>query len=160
MQILAMAPGTITTVVGNGTAGYSGDNAAATKAQLSTPSGIAFDPGGNMFIADTNNNVIREVDVNAHIITTIAGTGIAGYSGDGILGTIAQLNHPTHVVFDRTVNLYITDANNERIRQVNARTHIISTEAGNGTAGFSGDGTIATNAELNFPDGVALDSNG
>jgi len=158
VSVFPNLPGTITTVVGNGTAGYSGDQGAATSAQLFTPTGVAFDGGGNMFIADFGNNVIRRVDAGTGVITTIAGTGIAGYSGDGGPATSAQLNGPTHVVFDRTVNLYITDANNNRIRKVNAVTGVITTVAGNGLAGFSGDGGPATSAELNFPDGVALDS--
>lgn len=160
VQILPAAPGTVTTIAGDGIAGYSGDGGGAVAAKLSNPSGIAFDGGGNMFIADTSNNVIRRVDASTKIITTIAGTGTAGYSGDGSAGTNAELNQPTHVVFDRTVNLYITDANNERIRKVDAISDEITTVAGNGTAGFSGDGGPATSAELNFPDGVALDTNG
>ena len=159
-QVVANAPGTILTVAGNGTAGYSGDGGPATSAQLLVPSGVAFDGGGNMFIADSSNNVVRRVDATTGDITTIAGTGAAGYSGDGGPGTAAQLNRPTHVVFDRTVNLYITDAGNARIRQVNAVTGEITTVAGNGTSGYSGDGGPATSAELNFPDGVALDNDG
>lgn len=160
IQVLPAPPGTITTVVGNGIAGYSGDGEGATSAQLHQPSGIAFDGPGNMFIADSSNNVIRRVDANTNIISTVAGTGVAGYSGDGASGTTAQLYDPTHVVFDRTVNLYVTDAGNERIRKINALTYAITTVAGNGTAGFSGDGGLATSAELDFPDGVAIDSNG
>ncbi len=160
VQILPALPGTITTVAGNGTAGYSGDGSAAVTAELSNPTGIAFDGDGNMFIADAYNNVIRRVDASTHIITTIAGTGVAGYSGDGGPGTIAELNQPSHVVFDRTVNLYITDADNERIRRIDAQTDEIMTVAGDGTAGYSGDSGPATSAELNFPDGVAIDSNG
>lgn len=160
VTIAANLPGTITTVAGNGTAGYSGDGGAATSAQLSTPSGIAFDHSGNMFIADSSNNVIRRVDASTAEISTIAGTGTAGFSGDGGLGTVAQLNGPTHVVFDRSINLYITDANNERIREVDALTDQITTIAGTGVAGFSGDGGAARSAQLNFPDGVALDTNG
>ncbi|MBZ5629004.1 MAG: CHAP domain-containing protein [Acidobacteriia bacterium] len=160
VTVMANPAGTITTVAGKGTAGYAGDNGPATGAQLAMPSGIAFDGGGNMFIADSGNNAARRVDASTGLITTIAGTGVAGYAGDGGTGTNAELNGPTHVVFDRTVNLYITDANNERIRKVNAVTDQITTVAGNGTAGFSGDGGLATSAQLNFPDGVALDSSG
>jgi sugar lactone lactonase YvrE len=160
LQVLVAPAGTISTVAGNGTSGYSGDGTASTSAQLNAPSGVAFDGNGNMFIADYFNSAVRRVDAGTGIITTIAGTGAAGYSGDGGPGAAAQLNGPSHVVFDRTVNLYITDAGNERIRKVNALTDEITTVAGNGTAGFFGDGGPATSAELNFPDGVALDSNG
>lgn len=160
VQVTASLAGTIQTIAGNGSPGYSGDGGPAIGAQLYSPSGLAFDGGGNMFIADSSNNAIRRVDVSTTLIATIAGTGVPGYSGDGGPGTAAQLNGPTHVVFDRTVNLYITDANNERIREVDALTDQITTAAGTGIAGFSGDGGSATSAELNFPDGVALDSNG
>ena len=146
------------TVAGNGTAGHQGDGGPATSAELFVPTGVAFDGGGNMFIADYSNSVIRRVDAATGFITTIAGTGAAGYSGDNGPATDAQLNGPTHVVFDRTTNLYITDANNNRIRKVDVGTGVITTVAGNGTAGFSGDGGPGTNAELNFPDGVALDA--
>jgi sugar lactone lactonase YvrE len=160
VDIVAKVPGEITTTAGNGTAGYLGDDGPAVSAELSQPSGIAFDGGGNMFVADSNNNVIRRVDASTGEITTIAGTGIAGYSGDGGQATGAQLNRPTHVVFDQTVNLYITDANNQRVRKVDALTGIITTLAGTGVAGYSGDGGPATSAELNFPDGVGLDGDG
>jgi len=160
VYVVISAVGTIVTVAGNSTAGYSGDGGPATSAELFVPSGIAFDGGGNMFIADSKNNVIRRVDAATGVISTIAGNGTAGFSGDGGSATSAELNGPTHVVFDQTVNLYITDANNNRIRKVNAATGIITTVAGNGIAGFSGDGGQATVAELNFPDGIALDGSG
>lgn len=152
--------GTITTVVGTGTAGYSGDGGSASSALLSQPAGIAFDPSGNMFIADSNNNVIRRVDASTQVITTFAGTGAASYSGDGGPAASAQLNHPTHVVFDAVGNLYVTDANNARIRRVDTNTLIITTVAGNGIPGYSGDGGPATSAQLNFPDGIGLDGSG
>jgi hypothetical protein len=158
VQLVVNLPGTIVTVAGNGTAGHQGDGGPATSAELFVPTGVAFDGGGNMFIADYSNSVIRRVDAATGFITTIAGTGAAGYSGDNGPATDAQLNGPTHVVFDRTTNLYITDANNNRIRKVDVGTGVITTVAGNGTAGFSGDGGPGTNAELNFPDGVALDA--
>ena len=160
VHVLAAAPGTISTIAGDGSSGYSGNGLAANNAQLSGPSGIAFDGPGNMFIADSQNNVIRRVDAVTNDISTIAGNGYAGYSGDGGVGTSARLNNPTHVVFDRVVNLYITDGDNDRIRKINALTDEITTIAGNGFAGYSGDGGLATSAELNFPDGVAIDSNG
>jgi hypothetical protein len=160
IQLLAAPPGTITTVVGNGTPGYTGDNGAAISAELYGPSGVDFDSAGNMFIGDTSNNVVRKVDASTQIITTIAGTGVPGFSGDGGLGASAELNHPGRATFDRDLNIYITDENNERVRRVNSVTHVIQTVAGNGTPGFSGDGGPATDAELNFPNGEATDSNG
>ena len=158
VEVVVNLPGTIVTVAGNGAPGYQGDGGAATNAELFVPTGVAFDGGRNMFIADYRNNVIRRVDSATGLITTIAGNGTAGYSGDGGPAINAQLNGPTHVVFDRTTNLYITDANNNRIRKVDVGTGVITTVAGTGTAGFAGDGGPATNAELNFPDGVALDA--
>lgn len=153
-------PGTITTVAGNGIAGYSGDGGPATSAQLFGSSGVVFDRDGNMFIADSRNNVIRRVDAVTHVITTIAGNGIPGYSGDGGPARNAQLNGPTHLTFDGVRNFYITDASNARVRKVDAVTSVITTVAGNGIPGFSGDGGPATNAELNFPDAIALDGSG
>jgi sugar lactone lactonase YvrE len=160
IHILAAPAGTITTIAGNGTAGPYGDGGAAVAAELSKPVGVAFDGGGNMFIPDSGNNAVRRVDAATQIITTIAGTGQAGYSGDGGLGTNAEMNEPVHVVFDRIVNLYVTDARNERVREINSKTDIITTIAGNGVAGYYGDQGPATSAELNFPDGIAIDGNG
>lgn len=160
IQVLAALPGTITTVVGKGTAGYTGDNGAAINAELTGPSGVDFDGAGNMFIGDTLNNAVRRVDASTQIITTIAGTGVPGFSGDSGLGAKAELNHPGRATFDRDLNIYISDINNERIRRVNSITHVIQTVAGNGTTGFSGDGGPATGAEFNFPNGEATDSNG
>jgi sugar lactone lactonase YvrE len=152
--------GTIFTVAGNGTSGYSGDGGPAISAQLSGSSGVVFDSDGNMFIADSRNNVLRRVDALTHVITTIAGNGIPGYSGDGGAAINAQLNAPTHLTFDGVRNFYITDAGNARVRKVDATTLVITTVAGNGTPGFSGDGGPAINAQLNFPDAVALDGSG
>jgi len=154
------AGGNITTVVGTGVAGDSGNGGPALQAQLFFPTGIAFDPSGNMFIAEANGNVVRRVDATTQIITTVAGTGVAGFSGDGGPAASAQLSEPVHVVFDESGNLYITDAGNQRIRKVDTATGIITTVAGNGIAGFSGDGGPATSAELNFPNGVGLDGAG
>jgi sugar lactone lactonase YvrE/pimeloyl-ACP methyl ester carboxylesterase len=153
-------PGTIITVAGNGIPGYSGDGGPATSAQLFASSGVVFDSDGNMFIADSRNNVIRRVDAVMHVITTIAGNGIQGSSGDGGPASSAQLNGPTHLTFDGVRNFYITDAGNARVRKVDAATRVITTVAGNGTPGFSGDGGPAINAQLNFPDAIALDGSG
>src|SRR5439155_8306538 len=153
-------PGSITTVAGNGVAGSSGDGGPATSAQLFASSGVVFDQDGNMFIADSRNNVLRRVDALTHVITTVAGNGIPGYAGDGGPASNAQLNGPTHLTFDGARNFYITDAGNARVRKVDAATSIITTVAGNGIPGFSGDGGPATNAQLNFPDAIALDGSG
>jgi NHL repeat len=150
--------GIITTVAGNGTADYSGDGGAATNASLHWPYGVTIDSIGNLFIADLDNHRIRKVDTNG-IITTVAGNGMADYSGDGGAATNASLNYPYNVAMDNDGNLFIADQYNHRIRRVDTN-GIITTVAGNGTAAYAGDGNAATNASLNYPDGVALDTTG
>lgn len=150
--------GIITTVAGNGTAGYGGDGAAATNAPINAPHGVAVDGVGNLFIADTSNNRIRMVDTNGNI-TTLAGTNSAGGTGDGGPATNAMLNSPQGVAVDGAGNIFIADCNNRRIRRINA-TGIITTFAGTNVSGFSGDGGPATNARLTLPAGVAVDSYG
>ena len=153
----------ITTMVGNGRYGYSGDGGAATAAGLYEPTGVAVDTAGNLYIADQFNNRVRKMD-RSGIITTIAGTSISGYNGDGIAATDAELNTPTDVAVDNFGNIYIVDEVNERIRKVNSA-GIISTVAGNGygspgPGGFSGDGGLAIDAELYAPFGIAVDVRG
>ena len=152
--------GTITTVAGTGGAGFSGDNGQATAAQLDNPHGVAVDGSGNIYIADSDNHRIRKVDTSG-VITTVAGTGTAGFSGDGGQATAAQINLPFGVDVDGSGNLYIADYKNHRIRKVDS-SGVITTFAGTGTAGFSGDGAAATAAMLNSPYGLGygLESDG
>jgi len=153
------ATGIITTVAGTpGSAGFSGDDALATAAQLYNPWGIAVDSDGNLYIADNLNNRIRKVTAGG-IITTVAG-GSAGFSGDDGPATAAQLDEPSDVAVDAAGNLYIADYNNDRIRKVTAATGIITTIAGNGNSGSTGDGNQATLAEIGGPESVSLDSAG
>ena len=159
-QISLPEPGYIDSVAGYGTAGYSGDNGLATAADLNGPHNIAVDLAGNIYIADTWNNRIRKVTASNGIITTVAGTGTAGYSGDGGAATSAELYYPSGVAVDAAGNIYITDNANNRIRKVTVSTGEISTVAGNGTEGYSGDGGPATSAELNSPYDVAVDTSG
>ncbi|HBE76636.1 MAG TPA: hypothetical protein DDW65_02470 [Firmicutes bacterium] len=148
--------GNITTIAGNGTSGYSGDNGPAINAKLEFPTGVALDNVGNLYIADYGNNVIRKVDANG-IITTVAGNGTQGFSGDNGPAINAELNNPTSVALDSNNNLYITDCSNNRIRKVDSN-GIMTTIAGKETFGYSGDGQTATSAGLNLPTGITIDS--
>ncbi len=150
--------GIIITVAGNGTAGFSGDGGPATSAQLSDPFGIAAGPGGNLYIADVNNNRIRRVSPEG-TITTVVGSGTAGFLGDGGSAASAQLNHASAVTVGAGNSLYIADTQNQRVRLV-PPAGVITTVAGNGTVGFSGGGGAATSAQLYFPISVALDASG
>ena len=150
--------GIISTVVGTGGSGFSGDGGLAIAASLNDPNALAFDASGNLYIADFDNQRIRKVSTSG-IISTVAGTGISGFSGDGGAATAASLNSPNAVAFDASGNFYIADGGNERIRKVNT-SGIISTVAGTGVSGFSGDGGAATAASLNLPSAVAVDVSG
>ena len=157
---VSLATGTISTVAGNGTWGYSGDGATATSAELNDPTGIALDAAGDLFIADSGNDVIREVNLASGVITTVAGNGTWGDSGDGFAATAAQLNDPTSVAVNGAGNLFIADSGNNVVREVDLSTGVISTVAGNATWGYSGDGYAATSAQLNDPTAVAVDAAG
>ena len=157
-RIRKVANGVISTVAGNGTLGYSGDDGPATSAQLSWPAGVAVDSAGNLYVADQNNNRIRKVSNG--VITTVAGNGMPGYSGDNGPATSAKLYGPKGVAVDSAGNLYIADTSNQRIRKV--LNGVIATAAGNGpdlygNGGYSGDNGPATSARLNQPWGVAVD---
>lgn len=149
--------GTLTRVAGTGRSGYAGDSGPATSAQFQDPDGIAIDSAGSLYVADRTANVIRKVSGGS--ITTYAGTGFAGFSGDGGLAAAAQLNGPTGVAIDAAGNLYIADTKNSAVRKV-APNGVISTVAGNGPAGYSGDGGPATSAALDGPQGLAVDAAG
>jgi hypothetical protein len=160
----------VITVAGTASSGYAGDGGAATQANLNSPTGLALDAFGNLFIADSENNAIRRVDALTGIITTVAGRGhnLRGYSGDNGAANAAELNNPQGVAFDLQGNLYIVDSGNNCIRMVTAingqitSASIITTIAGNGTkpAGYAGDNGAANAAELNLPTSVAFDSSG
>ncbi len=158
---------TIATMAGIGNAGYSGDGGLAKSAEFYNPVDIAFDTSGDMFIADMINNRIREINATTHRVKTVAGNGYnaknygGGFSGDGGAAVSAELYQPQGVVVDKSnTYLYIADTWNDRIRRVNLKTGIITTVAGNGTYGYTGDGGPASSAELGIPTSVALDANG
>ena len=158
-RIVKLTPnGFCSIVAGNGTSGFSGDGGLATAATLNQPLSVAVDPAGNLYISDLNNHRIRKVDTNG-IITTLAGTGSAGFSGDGGLATAAQINEPNQLTSDAAGNIYFSDNQNNRIRKVSVN-GVITTVVGNGNYGYSGDGGPATAAEIYFSLGLSFDTAG
>src|SRR5215469_5779138 len=153
--------GVITTVAGNGNTVFAGDGGPATSATVyiaGNHNGLAVDSAGNLYIADDGHHRIRKVDTKG-IITTVAGTGTQGYSGDGGAATSAQLYRPSGVAVDGAGNLYIADTNNRRIRKVDT-SGTITTFAGTGVFGYSGDGAAATLATMQTPVDVTVDAQG
>lgn len=151
--------GYISTVAGTGEQGYSGDGAPATSAQMDSPTGLAVDPANNLYIADTHNQRIRKVSAASGIITTVAGTGISGFSGDGSAGILARLSNPGALALDQAGNLYIADTGNHRIRELSGN-GVLTTIAGNGLQAFAGDNGPATSASIDSPSGLAIDAGG
>lgn len=152
--------GVITTVAGNGIAGFSGDGQLAVSASLNQPEGVVIDPSGNLFIADTGNHRIRRVDISTGTIGTAAGNGTPGFGGDGGEATRANLSNPTALALDLGSQLLIADTDNHRIRRVNLMTRQIETIAGTGIQGFTGDGGLAIQAALALPRGLAFTPDG
>ncbi len=160
LRIVDHRTGIISTLVGSGIQGSNGDDGLAIRTQLSEPTGISVDPAGNILIADTGNHRIRLVEKATSLISTLAGTGTPGFSGDGGAGTGAQLNGPTAVAADGEGRVLIADTFNNRVRRLDIRTGRIATIAGTGEQGFGGDGALASKAELMEPSGVAVDAKG
>ena len=159
--------GTITTVAGSGAEVHAGDGGPATEAALAFPSSVALDAAGNLFIVDPLNLRLRRVDAATGLITTVAGTGDPGYSGDGGPATAATFGIGwddqdwfIRLALDAAGNLFIADPGNHVVRRVDAETGLIATVAGSGAEGYSGDGESATDAALRFPSSVALDAAG
>lgn len=150
----------VTTIVGNGERAYRGDGGPAVEASLNMPFDLRFDAEGDLYIADGNNNAVRKVDHKTGIISTVAGTGEAGYSGDGKVGIKAQLNGPRCVVFDREGRLLICDVNNNRIRRVSLDTGVIETYAGTGETTATPEGAPVKGTPLSGPRTLALAPNG
>jgi sugar lactone lactonase YvrE len=147
---LDLTTGLITTIAGS-TSGFSGDGAPALSAQLNLPTALAFDASGSLYFADTANHRIRRIDASTGLITTIAGTGTQGYSGDGAAALSAAIDSPTGIAIDPSGNLYLADTHNHRIRKITSSTGLISTIAGTGVPGFSGDSAPASAATLALP---------
>ena len=175
-RIRMVTGGIITTVAGTGQSGFGGDGGSATSARLDHPSGVAVDASGDLFIADTGNNRIRMIRRDG-TIETVAGTGAAGFVGDGGPATLAELDHPTGLSLDASGNLFIADTDNHSIRMIvpiaatstlhaeaiagaSPAAYTIRTVAGTGQSGFGGDGQAATSARLDHPSGVAVDASG
>jgi sugar lactone lactonase YvrE len=152
--------GTIDTVAGDGSAGYTGDGGPAVKARLNQPFHCDVDGKGVLYIADALNHAVRRVDLKTGTITTVAGTGKAGYTGDGGPATKATLNEPYAVVVGAVGNLFVVDRKNACVRKVDGRTGTITTVAGTGTKGYSGDGGPGTKAQLVEPNDCCLDGHG
>jgi sugar lactone lactonase YvrE len=164
---VAAQTGVITTIAGPGVSSTLGDGGPATSAYLGSPYGIAFDKSGNLYVADgsirvanADTGLVRMIAANTGIISTVAGGGTAGQLGDGGLATAAYLDFPEDIALDTADDLYILDSGAERIRKVTASTGIIITMAGNGAFGTSGDGGLATAAEISVQQGIAVDGNG
>ena len=161
IRLVTAATGLMTTVAGNGIAGFGGDGGPATAAQLNTPTDVKLDGAGNFYIVDSGNHVVRMVNPSTGLIWTVAGIGgKSGYSGDNGPATQAHLAYPSAVAFDGDHALYISDTGNNAIRKVDLSTGIITTVAGTGVAGYGGDGGPATSGQLNYPWGVALGNDG
>src|SRR5215831_10628897 len=152
------ADGRLTLVAGSGIPGFSGDGGPATSAQINGPMGLALDGSGNLFFADSANNSIRKIAPNG-IINTVAGTGVAGFTGDDGPAADAQLRVPHSVAVDSSGNLFIADTSNVRVRKIDS-TGIITTVAGVGITGFAGDGGPAKNAQIGAPEALATDGSG
>ena len=152
--------GFISTIAGTGVAGYSGDSGLAITAKLYYPTSVSLDAAGNIYIADVGNNVVRKITAATGYITTVAGDGTANYSGDEGPAINAKMNSPQEAIVDADGNLYIADSSNSRIRKVDHTTGFITTIAGTGTAGYSGDGDPATDAQIDYPASMTLDADG
>jgi len=153
-----MADWIITTAVGTGEKGFAGDGGPANAALLNGPFDVAFDAAGNLYFSDTFNNRIRRVDARSGTISTVAGNGDKGYSGDGDPATEASLNEPYGIALDRAGNILIADRLNRRVRRIDAASGIITTLAGTGEAAYGGDGGPAARAALAEPNGLAFDA--
>ena len=154
------AQGFITTAAGDGSQGYSGDGGAATAAQMDTPTCVAVDAAGDLYVCDSHNHRVRRVDAGTGVMTTVAGTGAAGFAGDGGLATAAVLDLPVAVAVDGAGDVWVADAREHRVRRVDAGTGVIRTVAGTGVEGFGGDGGAAVLAQLDSPSGLAVDAAG
>ena len=150
----------IFSAAGNGSPFTGGDGGPAINAVFGSITSVAVDPSQNIYVSDGLGHAIRRIDAVTSTITTVVGTGVGGFSGDGLLGTLAKVSSPQTVVTDLSANLYFTDTNNQRVRRWDSKTSTVSTLAGTGIAGYNGDLISSVNAQLNFPKALARDSLG
>jgi sugar lactone lactonase YvrE len=151
---------TVVTIAGTGVGGFSGDGGPGTQAQVNNPYGLTIGPDGALYFCEIGNHRVRRLDLASGVISTVAGSGQKGYAGDGGPALSAAMNEPYEVRFDRDGNMFFAEMQNHVVRRVDARTHVISTVAGTGTAGFGGDGGPANQAQLRQPHSIAFDAEG
>ncbi|APZ94767.1 hypothetical protein [Fuerstiella marisgermanici] len=150
----------VKTIAGNHTDGFSGDGGPAVDAAVSQPFGVVIGPDKALYVCQVGSHVVRRIDMQTHTITTVAGTGEPGYSGNGGPATAAKLNEPYEVRFDKSGNMFFVEMINNIVRRVDAKTGVISLVAGTGEKGFSGDGGPAVKATFHRPHSIALDNSG
>jgi DNA-binding beta-propeller fold protein YncE len=158
--LLSAAPKTVSTIAGTGVAGFSGDGGPAVAGQTNNPYGLVIGPDGALYFCEVGNHRVRRLDLKKHQLSTVAGSGTKGYSGDGGPALAASLNEPYEVRFDKSGNMFFAEMQNHVVRRVDAKTKTISTLAGTGSPGFSGDGGPAAKAQFKQPHSIAFDPDG
>src|SRR5262245_41201101 len=160
LTVVALSGQTITTIAGTGVAGFAGDGGPGIQAQINNPYGLTIGPDGALYFCEIGNHRVRRLDLKSHVISTIAGSGKKGYEGDGGPALQAAMNEPYEIQFDKAGNVFLAEMQNHVIRRIDAKTKLITTIAGTGTAGFGGDGARGTAAQLRQPHSIAFDSQG